>query len=61
MNYIPKSWFTGFFEKSFFKNKYNCSGPMALKSGGCRLKFPNWSCYKQTNPISDVNYINKEY
>ena len=46
MNYIPKSWFTGFFEKSFFKNKYNCSGPMALKSGGCRLKFPNWSCYK---------------
>ena len=47
--------------KKWKNNMYSCSGPPTFKSGNCRLRFSNCSCYEQNLPISDVNYVNKEY
>ena len=55
-NWISPKW------KELFKwNKGGgCNGPPVFKSGSCRLR-SSYVIYKQNLPISDVNYVNKEY
>ena len=44
------------------RNKYSCSVPPIFKSGSCRLGFSElFLCYKKNLPISNVNYVKKEY